>query len=219
MRRGRTIVGLPVISIAQGTRIGVVEDLVIDLDRRWVAALSLGGQHVAGAVRVVPFDAIRGAGRDAVTVQDDSAVVLLSDRPDLERLYASPVRLVGLQVVTEEGSRPGRIHDVLVDELSGEIVDYEVSGGTLRDAIGGRCYVRADTLTSLGPDLMIVSSTCLPGVERRPQAQSLAVSSSPSPQSEPLHFEANPEPGDRLSAARALWEQVGDRLAFLTGRR
>lgn len=156
MRKARRVLGLPVISLSEAAKLGVVGDVVIDPKRRSVVALVVDDAAGRPSTRMLPFESIRGLGPDAVIVESESSATETRDLPGLHTLIDGPVRMVGLQVLTEDGRLVGLVSDVVMDEASGSIESYEISGGLLRDLLRGRSYLRAGEPRRVGQRLMIV---------------------------------------------------------------
>ena len=144
------------ISLSEAAKLGVVGDVVIDPERRSVVALVIDDAVGRASARVLPFESIRGLGPDAVIVESESSATETRDLAGIHTLIDGPVRMVGLEVLTEDGRLVGLVSDVVIDEVSGRIESYEVSGGLLRDLLRGRSHVRAGEPRRVGQRLMIV---------------------------------------------------------------
>lgn len=169
MKKGREILGLPVVALSTGTRVGVVGDLAIDLDRKVVAAVLLADKSGESASRLIPFASIHRVGPHAVMIEDEARVVPASERPQLQALVESPVKVVGLDVLTEGGRLLGKVSDVVVDDQSGDIQEYEISAGPLRDVVAGRSYVSASAQMASSNELMIVPESAASSRRDRPE--------------------------------------------------
>lgn len=167
MRKGREMLGLPVIALAQAAKVGVVRDLAIDPSRRAVVALLLADTPRKKPDRVVSFQSVRRMGPDAVLIEDQSAATPLSEHPEMLTLWEGPSRLSGLQVLTEEGRTVGTVADVMLDERSGAIEQYQLSAGALRDVFSGRLFLPASAPRAVGREYMIVPESALPNGRRR----------------------------------------------------
>lgn len=146
--RGKTI-----ISVNDGSKIGTVDDVLIDPNSLRVAALvvSQGGMFDRDT-RLVPANDVNKWGRDAVLVNSREVFRNESDLPDREKWLSASSKLNGLSIVNTEGTRLGRMDDVLIDE-TGRIVTYRVSEGSL----GGKSWeIPAQSTKALGADVVIV---------------------------------------------------------------
>jgi sporulation protein YlmC with PRC-barrel domain len=110
----------PVMSIAEGTKLGSVHDLLLDDSYLQIAALVIGGGGLLGGQRrAVAYSAVRGIGRDAVMVSGQEAVQGVGDDGSLGVTH----RLGELQqdVMSESGVHLGRVADVEFDPATGAL--------------------------------------------------------------------------------------------------
>ena len=179
MRKGRDILGLPVITLSQAAKVGSVKDLAIDPGRQAVTALLLAEAGRRGPARQIPFETIRRMGPDAVLIEDESSLVTVESRPPRLTLRGGPARLMGLPVLTDAGRSAGTVSDVLVDERSGHILQYEISAGPLRDVVRGRGYITASLPRAVGRDAMIIPETAITGRRRLEEGPPLVLEAPP----------------------------------------
>lgn len=175
MRRARTIIGLPVISLAEGVRVGQVRDLVFDPDQRRIAALVINDASWKQDAELVPLDRIRSFGRDAITIHDNRGIVKAKSNRDLYRLFNSGIKLDGLLVMTEGGNYLGVIEEVILDDHAG-MSAYEISTGFAKDVNQGKCLVPAEEALTVGRDV----ATFPEGVEGLVTRQISGVEAAPS---------------------------------------
>src|SRR5712692_1989481 len=114
MRRARTLIGLPIISLAEGIRVGEIRDLVFDPDRRTIAALVVSEASWRRDAEIVPLDRVRSFGRDAVTIHNLGGLVKARSDVDLYQLMTSGITLDGLLVMTEGGNYLGILEEIVV---------------------------------------------------------------------------------------------------------
>lgn len=152
MRRARSVIGLPIISLAEGLRVGRVQDLIFDPAARSVAALLVREASWHREAELVPIAKVRSFGRDAITIYDLSGLIAARANRQLYDLYASTVKLEGLLVMTEGGSYLGIIEDIRLGPR-GEMVAYEISIGFTEDVQRGRCLIPAADALTVGRDV------------------------------------------------------------------
>jgi uncharacterized protein YrrD len=152
MRRARTVIGLPIISLAEGLRVGQVRDLVFDPDKRTVAALVVHDGTWRHDAELVPVEKIRSFGRDAITIFDMSGVAKARARRDLNRLFTSGVKLDGLLVMTEGGNYLGILEEIILGAHA-EMLAYEISAGFAQDVNQGKCLLPANEALTVGRDV------------------------------------------------------------------
>lgn len=157
MRKGKTVIGQDVFSLADGRRVHSVKDLVVSDDHESIVALLVDEGGLLGTSTIVPIEAVHRFGPDAVMVQDSSAVIPASADDRVAATLDRNVTLLGTPVVTTEGERVGQIGDMYFDESTGEILGYEVSGGTLGDVMRGTSWLPLEAIDVIGPDAVITT--------------------------------------------------------------
>jgi uncharacterized protein YrrD len=152
MRRARTIIGLPIVSLAEGVRVGEIKDIVFDPDRRTIAALVVSEATWRRDAEIVPIDRVRSFGRDAVTIHNLGGLVKSRSDADLTKLLLSGVKLDGLLVMTEGGNYLGILEEIVIGP-HGDMLAYEISAGFAEDLSRGRCLIPADEAVTVGTDV------------------------------------------------------------------
>ncbi|HCU35532.1 MAG TPA: hypothetical protein DGT21_08760 [Armatimonadetes bacterium] len=133
MREISSIVGEPVISVAEGVELGRVGEIVIDLAQGAVMGMIIERDGVEQGVWA---DDVAVIGPDAVMLADQTKVQPLSEMTALiERRRGSLDK--PLQVLTQSGTKVGVLADIYIDPQSRKVVRYEISGGPLRDLTDG----------------------------------------------------------------------------------
>jgi uncharacterized protein YrrD len=152
MRRGREIVGLPVIKLSTGKELGLVTDLFWNHDQRKIKAISLDTGRVVSRVEPISVGDIAYLGQDAVTVPDEATTVVNADR-DSDRSIGA---VAGVMVVTDTGRNLGTLQDLVFDDFGELLVGYEVSGGLVGDFISGREVLPPDAVLAWGTEAVVV---------------------------------------------------------------
>jgi uncharacterized protein YrrD len=152
MRRARTIVGLPVISLAEGLRLGEIRDVVFDPDRRRIGGLVITEATWRRDAEIVPIDRVRSFGRDAVTIHSLEGLIKAKTDHDLYQLLTSGVKVDGLLAMTEGGNYLGIMEEIIVGPR-GEMIAYEISAGFAEDLNRGKCLIPADEAVTVGKDV------------------------------------------------------------------
>src|ERR1051326_5151577 len=125
MRRAREIIGLPIISLAEGLRVGHVRDIVFNPANRAIAALVVADATWRRDAELIPLDKVRSFGQDAVTIYNLAGLIKARSDRALFRLFNSGVKLDGLLVMTEGGNYLGILEEILVGQ-HGEMISYEI---------------------------------------------------------------------------------------------
>lgn len=103
MRRGREIIGLPVIDLSTGDRIAQVVDLLCDPEQDQISSLVLSSADPPRSNCILPWQHIYSLGADAVTVQSREAITHGVD------VTGSSAKYLGKHVLTTSG-KSARAH-------------------------------------------------------------------------------------------------------------
>jgi uncharacterized protein YrrD len=164
MARYEHVKGLPVVTMAEGKKIGKVDDVLIDPDGKGVAWLRLHSGGILGGDRWwVPARAMHGIGEDAVTITSEADVLAPADAPEAEDLVRLKRTIIGNKVVTESG------------EHLGEVRDYEFAPDTFAltylfvppsmSLFGEFLTISADKVLTIGEDAIVVSAGAVQSAE------------------------------------------------------
>lgn len=155
MLRARDVIGLPVISVDDGRKLGEVRDILLG---EWqIKGLLLDAKYWFGSARAVACEGIHSLGADAVMVADPEAVYTFGDFTELGRLFISgKKKLQGMPVMTPNGQQLGYIEDVYFDDDLGKtITGLELTDGFISDFTEGRKVVMVRNDAQLGEDAVI----------------------------------------------------------------
>jgi sporulation protein YlmC with PRC-barrel domain len=153
----KQIRGLPVISIADGTRVGTVDLVYLDLAAKRVVGFSItDGVGPFGGARdnapTVAASSVHSLGPDALTLDDVTAAHAAwvgGAYGPLETLHD----VVGRKVVTEGGTDVGQVAAVEFDEQTFAITEVEVSPGLMKT----NTRIPLDQLVRIGQDVVVVA--------------------------------------------------------------
>jgi sporulation protein YlmC with PRC-barrel domain len=146
--------GMPMVSLAEGTRLGKLKGVEVDVREGFVRYLRLDGEG-GRADGMIPWNMIHSFGKDAVTV--DSAAVIRTGLAPTERDCVIPY--VGDRpVVTESGTRLGTIEDYEIEIPSGRVLVYHLgSKGLINRLTGHHLSFPHAVIRTFGRDAIIVA--------------------------------------------------------------
>ncbi|OIQ59298.1 PRC-barrel domain protein [Moorella thermoacetica] len=147
----KKLMGMPVVSLADGHQLGRIKRLLIDHSKMAIAAFTVDRKGWFKEQPVVPYSHVKSVGSHAVTVDEASAVVKLSSLPELEALAKHPLPLLGARVITEEGTVLGTVEDFRFDPQDGKIHYLDVKIGLLH----GARSLETDQIITCGRDALI----------------------------------------------------------------
>jgi uncharacterized protein YrrD len=157
MKKSVDILGLPVISICEGSELGTAKMLIIDPVQGSVAAIAVeDGKWYLGA-KLLPFAAVSGIGENAITVESSDQILSIADAPEMEKFLAADVKVIGARVLTKAGRFQGKITELTIDE-NGKIAicDLEETTGEKSSFSGAR-------VITFSKDVVIISDTDVAG--------------------------------------------------------
>jgi uncharacterized protein YrrD len=157
-KKASEIIGLPVVTFNRGTKIYDVEDLILDPERRQVLALVVEERSAFHSAKAIPFGRVNTIGPHAVIVPDGKSVIDVNRDPVLKGLYNDQV-IRGLRVLSDDGRKLGQVHDMVLDDKTGEIRGYDVSvGGRVLNVTQGTRWLPMDRVISIGQRIVYVPS-------------------------------------------------------------
>lgn len=166
MIRATELSGRPVVDIDTAEKLGRIEKIIIDPQRRRVAAflVAAGGTFQRDKVRSwIPAASVHAIGPDAVTtrhVDDGRAAADFDQLPPVSDI-------VGRKVVSRDGRLLGIVDDVLISGADGVVVGYRLADASLLGSLfGGRKqarapYLRADVDLRTGRHLIVAPDDAL----------------------------------------------------------
>ncbi len=144
------LIGKPVVSMADGEKVGVVKDLVIDPEKLHATAFLLGGAPGQG---FLPLEAVKSVGADAITIE--SAHLIKWATGQLSTATGREAcDLKNLTVVDGSGTALGKLLEIYIDLPSGRIVSLHVSGGGVFGIGGHSTDIPAANVRTIGASLI-----------------------------------------------------------------
>jgi len=158
MRNGKSIIGLQVTGEADGVELGTVKDLIFDHNTDEVVGLLLSERELFGLIdaKVIPWNQVRSIGKHAVMVPNEHAVINAGQEPRIRSIMDRSTALSGTTIRTTEGEDLGTFADMYIDETTGQVVGYEVSGGFFADTMSGKHYMASSPDIRIGRDVALV---------------------------------------------------------------
>lgn len=152
IRQRSDILNTPVITLDNAKRLGVVKELLVDIDRREIVALGLRDNllSVAGMPRYMLLSSIRQIG-DAILVDDEDVI----EDIDVDA-YSN---LVNSEVITETGELLGRVRSFkfnIEDAKVSSLIIASIGLPQIPDQVISTYELPIDEIVSCGPNRLIV---------------------------------------------------------------
>ncbi len=120
--RARELKGRPVLDVVEARQVGKVEAVVLDPEAGRVVGLMVKGDRP-----VLPVDAVKALGPDAVTVEGADALRLPQPGPE-QRAVDGSLDPLGRLVLADDGTALGTLDDLEADDLDGTVRTLTVDG-------------------------------------------------------------------------------------------
>jgi uncharacterized protein YrrD len=138
--RGTDLTGLPIVSISDGDDLAEVKDVVYGPEQGALLGFTLNKRgFFSGTMKaVLAYDDVAAIGRDAVMVDDSTAVTEGGESLSKVVEESTERNVLGNEVLTDAGRRLGEVVDIVVEVTNGEVVGYELTGDKELQAHAGQ---------------------------------------------------------------------------------
>ncbi len=153
----KSIKGIAIVAVSDGSRLGSVSDALFDLEKRQVKAFIVGsGGLFGGSDRILDISDVKSIGTDAVMI--DSRDQLIADRNDTRyQVFPDIGKATSLRVVSESGSLVGDLATLQFDPNTGSVTDIEVSQHGLFASFRSNMTVPTTSVLRFGQDVAVIS--------------------------------------------------------------
>ena len=150
MKPTQEIIGLRIISILEGTQVGVVKDLVLNPQEKTLDFVIVDQPTDFFGAKVIAFEDILGIGEFAITIPHPEVIQDVAQNIDAQNLLKQDTRVLGTKVLTKKGQLIGTVTEVIIDEETGRIA------ACLFETQGQMQQVEIDQVITLGKELLII---------------------------------------------------------------
>lgn len=144
--KARNLIGLPVVDVSRGVRVGEVKDVLLNKE------LELKGLVVEGEglESFLPLEAFE-VGEDLVMMAGG-----LEDKAEGE--YYDYHSRLGLLVIDEKGKELGIMSDLVLEAEGKRVMGLEISCGLVKDFVDGRSEIPKEKIKAIGEDLILIEA-------------------------------------------------------------
>jgi uncharacterized protein YrrD len=150
MKPTKEIIGLRIISISDGTQVGVVKDFVLNPQEKSLDFVIVDQPTDIFGAKVIAFADILGLGEFAITIPHSGVIQDVTKNIDAQNLLKQDTRVLGTKVLTKKGQLIGEVTEILIDEETGGIA------ACLFESQGQMHQVGVEQVITLGKELLIV---------------------------------------------------------------
>jgi uncharacterized protein YrrD len=157
MVKGNDVIGLKVITKADGRIISDVTDIVYTPKDNKVHALIIEEGGFFSDAQILLIEDVLSIGKDAVIIESAEQIRKASSVPQpISTIASNSQYLTKSMVVTEEGTQLGKITDIYFDETTGNVEEFEVSEGVMKNVHSGKKRFKVEDIVTIGEEVTIV---------------------------------------------------------------
>lgn len=155
MFKSKKVLGTLAMDLETAQRFGRVRDIILDIEKRRVAAVILPGKNWLYPHIWFDMDYVLGLGPDVLMVRPRGKMVSTKDIGKGE-MDTSIRKLWGLMVFTEQGRLLGYLTDLYLDFPGGTIKGIEISRGFIGDILQGRSFLDSERISAFSLEGVVV---------------------------------------------------------------
>lgn len=152
--------GMAIVSVSEGSRLGRVEDVLIDTSGLQIGALKIAHD---GQQFMIPFNLIKSLGSDAITVEGSQVTQAESSASGS---FVGLRDFRKLKVVDESGTLLGLLSGVEFDQQTGKLLQLSVHKGGLLGLGGTTTAVDTGQVRGIGREVVTVSAEAAATVQQ-----------------------------------------------------
>jgi len=151
--------GTPLMSLQTGTRLGTINEPIIDPRQLQVLAYYVDGPLLDERPSIILIEDIREIGEIGFIIDSSDDITAPGDIIRLQEVIELGFELPGLKVIDEKNHHLGRVLDYNIDSTSFEIRQIRVKPPVIRMLGLSELMIHRDQIVKITNDRMIVKST------------------------------------------------------------
>lgn len=154
MKKSKEIIGLPIISISDGTEVGKVKTVIINAEKGAIDYVVVDSGIQILSAKVIPTEYVLGIGEYALTIENEDAINDISKIPAAIDLLQKNIQVKGTKVLTKKGRLIGEIGDIYVNEDDNcSIIGLEFIADITQKNVR---IIPRDSIVTFGKNLVVV---------------------------------------------------------------
>jgi len=163
--------GLPVLTIKSGQKLGKIKDFIIDPScGKFLGVFCINAGFIFTAKYFIKTEYIKKFGENAIMIEDEKYLENPYQNETVLNLIKAKIKIKDNRVITESGSDLGEVKNFEVDLISNKISTIIVSGGIFRDLFRGELIISSQQIISIGKDAIIVKDAVIKQIESAREA-------------------------------------------------
>ena len=152
------IIGLPVINLSKGEKIGYVKDILIISDTKKIKAFVIHSRNLFSKSKAILSEDIVQVGKNAVLIRDEEKFVAVQELLSSPNIRSYKEGLVNQPIYTDSGVDLGVVQDAIFNFEIGQLHEIEISDGVIQDLMEGRKFIPVSESLQLEQGIVIVES-------------------------------------------------------------
>ncbi len=173
--KSTNVIGLHIVTLDDGKKIGKVHDIIFDPVQNKVRALLLDEGGWFSSSKIIAIEDVKSIGADAVIIDNEEVIKKASEVSErVESITKDNNYLTKSKVLTEEGTELGIVTDMLFVLPDGRVTQLEVSEGLLKSLQSGKKYIAFKDIITVGEDRIIVKAFTEDKLDEQGKSQGLS---------------------------------------------
>jgi len=148
--KAQKYLGKEVITLKDGTYLGKVHSIVINAEEKRIIGITIKLKGLLSGKMFIPLDSIQGFGTHGITIKEEF-------EPGNSKVVEEK-EILDMPVITTNGTLLGKIYDFGFDVETGQITQYILTEGLVKDTYRGKALIEASDVFRIGKDVVIVNS-------------------------------------------------------------
>ncbi|KJS84348.1 MAG: hypothetical protein JM58_10915 [Peptococcaceae bacterium BICA1-8] len=144
------LLGKEVVALKDGSYLGKVQSIGIDAGEKKVIGVFIKLKGILSGKIFVPFSGIQAFGDHGITLKEDFDTENTAKGVEEKEILEMPV-------ITIDGTMLGKVDSFAFDKSSGEITEYILTEGLVRDTLRGKGLLRGISVSRIGKDVIIAA--------------------------------------------------------------
>ena len=195
MKRSKELVGIPIVSITEGIRVGAVKGLLINPYEKNVEFLLIDEPDASAELKGISFLSTEAIGDFAITVESSCGIIDLLKVNILKDLVDIGLDIFGTKIITNKGAYIGEITEYSINLKDGSLAEffYRTEGDDTEHSIS------AEHVITIGKEALIIDDSAAVETSPPPKNKQKEKESKMTPQEELRNFKGGDERTSALS--------------------
>jgi len=151
------VLGLPVICVENGKKVGVVKNIIFCPKKKKLLAFLLECKSYEFNKKIIMTEDIVKIGKDAVIINEENTLKDFRKTKNTDE-FIDKGEVIGLRVYSKKGEDMGIVKDVMFDYKNSSIEGVEISDGLIQDIVKGRNVLPLIGKVEFGNEVILVDS-------------------------------------------------------------